>query len=292
MEKVTQAELSQILAAVNDTMQALVKAEPGEETAGEKKPDGSSADAPSPDKSSPPPAKADGGEAPPAPKPEAPAPVADPVSPESSGDPAADQGEATPEMLEAEYLQLPPQELMMHFLAVKSAVMKQSAGASAAPAPMAPPASPAPAATAPDMTSPPIQKSEDLTVIFDRLSKAEESVLGLQKSNEELRKSNAEKEEELEKINKSLMETFGKIAEKLSGPKPLVKSISGVSSLPKKEEGVSPLAKMSRDQMKDKIDVLIKSSLPDRDRDLINKFVVGTKLGETEISRLENLLSQ
>lgn len=176
--KLTKKELDKVLASVTEDVAELLKSEteegeklskadPGAETAGEEKPEGSSAEPPKEEPSASPSPEASGdGSAPPAAEGTPPAPEGEGSAP--SGDPAADQ-QGGPEALEAEYAQLPPEELKAHFLACKSALMKVLAGGAgpegSAPAgapgaegsaPAAPPAAPpAGAPPAPEGSAPP-----------------------------------------------------------------------------------------------------------------------------------------
>lgn len=107
--------------------------------------------------------------------------------PPAGGDPAAEQA-LTPEALQAEYSQLPPEELDMHIQAALAA--KEALSAAAAPA-AAPAGAPPAGAPAPDASAgaPPMMGKEELKINKEatggKISKSEEKMLAIIKSQQE-----------------------------------------------------------------------------------------------------------
>ncbi len=138
---------SDLAKAEKEAVASLKKADEGSEPEPEPKEDSSS-----PAAGGPPDAGGDAGGPPPGPDasaggppPDAGAPPAgDPAAAGAPADPAADAG-LTPEALQAEYAQLPPEELDMHIQAALGAkeAMAAAAGPAAGGPPGAPPAGPA-----------------------------------------------------------------------------------------------------------------------------------------------------
>lgn len=280
-------------------VEPLNKTTPGNEAPAEKTSTGSSTEGSKPEESSASPE--DKGEesseapssdkAPPSAAPDAsaspsPAPGAEGAP---QGDPAQDQG-GTVESLQAEYAALPVEELKMHMLACKAALMSQMAQggadegatgpagmASAAPAPEATASATPPAAPAQE-AAPPIAKSED-KALLDR-------VAALEASNTELKKSIEDKDK--------LIEGFGTIAKsltaKITGQR---KSVATMAAITKpgtelvKSEGVE-ITNISFEQAKAKLNtVTATTKLSKSDQTAVIKFVAGN---DKDISKVAHLL--
>jgi hypothetical protein len=172
---------SELDTMMKSEMEKLAKARPGEETTGEGEGDKSKSDPkgtstsasdPAPAASATPdasgsdsaPPAADASASPPAD--DGSAPPADDGSASGSQDPAAEQGPIDPQQLMAEYSKLPPEDLKMHYLACKEALVQVLGAAGgddgSAPPPDASASAPPPAAAPPpDAGSvPPTMKSE------------------------------------------------------------------------------------------------------------------------------------
>lgn len=320
--KLNKSELNKLLSQVTDDVQemlkhetdegeALSKADEGEEAPAEKTPEGSSSETPEA-----PPAPSDAG--PPA-GPEASAsPEGSPEgspdgAPEGSpdgGDPAADGG-ATPEALQAEYAQLPPEELKMHFLACKAALMASMsgqpgaddgsagappAGPEASAAPMGPPAGPeasAPVPPAPQFGKKEFkaegsggQMSKSEKDFSERLSKAEKAIAEV----DELKKSIASKDV----LIAGLEENIGKVAEGfktlLTRQQVMRKSLTGISYANK--PGVdapaagADFSTMSKSEVVQKLnEVTASPNLSSADRSLITRFVVGENVPVSTVAK-------
>jgi hypothetical protein len=187
--KFEKQQLEAVLAEVSNELHAMLKSEaaslskalpkddPGEESEGSSgpaaPPEESSAPAPGPEASAPPEAPAPGPEAS-APPMEGSAPPAEEAAAAPEGSPAHEGGEIEPapsvEELQAEYSKLPPEDMKMHYLAVKAALMATMGAEQGAPppgpeasAPMAPPP-PAPP-SAPEMGKAELEKVMSPTVV-------------------------------------------------------------------------------------------------------------------------------
>jgi hypothetical protein len=270
--KLSKAHLDKLLSSVTDDVEELLKSEaeeeslskadPGEEAPSEKEPEGSSTEQPSEDEHS-----TEGPGAGPA------AEDSQEASPQEDGDPAAEEGgEASPEALRDEYLKLDTDSLKMHYLAVKAALMTKLGGDQGAGPGMeqsAPIQAPPPA---PPQGPPPMGKSE--VEILSRLTKAEK---GLEEV-EVLRKSLKEKDATIA----SLEENIGKVAagfQKLvTSGQVMRKSVQGISFLPKPgTETGAEVSNLSRGELIKKLtEVTSLGKLEKADRDIINRFVVGT----------------
>lgn len=238
---------------------------PGEETPGE-------------DESAPP-APEEGSEsaAPPdaPPAADASAPPADasapPMDASAPVDPAADQGaQLTPEALEAEYKQLPPEELDMHIqaaLAAKAAV----AGAPDASmgAPPAPPAGPPAASPFPSPAGPPMAMKSELKInsanTGGKISKSEtEELRELVKSQAELMKSQAEDIAALHDAVKRVVE------------QPQRKAVLSFIPMQKAEPAVKAKPPLTKASIQARLVELSKRpDLKKSDRQLINDFYDG-----------------
>jgi hypothetical protein len=293
--------------------EALNKATPGNEAPAEKNPAGSSTEG-SEESSSPagdtdgddkgsapaasPPAE---GSAPPAGGP--PADASASASPAGAGaapqDPALDSGGSV-ESLQAEYAALPIEELKMHMLACKAALISQMAqggvedqsaapgapgaglspdagmppaggppaDASAAPSPDAS-ASPAPTPP-PAESTPPMTKSQDLELL-ERISNLEKSI--------------KEKDE--------LLNGFGTALTKFNEKLSTRKAVTRVSELNKpgtelaKSEDKLDISTLSLDSIKSQLNQLTATTkLNKSDKDAVMSFVVGSNTDVTKIAHL------
>lgn len=304
-DKQLQSILSEVTSELDTMMKAemekLAKARPGEETTGEgedsksktdpkgestSKKDPAPAEAASGDSagsdsagsdSAPPAADASassadaGGSAPPA---DASAGGADPGS--ASADPAAQGGPIDPQALVAEYAQLPPEDLKMHYLACKEALVQVMGAAAGAPgadpsAAGAPPPDasasagpPAAAASAPapgaDPTAPTLKSevpsgnklsSPGPANGENPLNKAEQDVAALK--------------EQVGILTKAVKKVF---------EAPLRKSITSVADLG--APATAPVASMSRETIRAKLKNVNLAPLSKADRELIAGYDLGT----------------
>lgn len=218
-----------------------------------------------------------------APAPEAsapPAPVASPAAPNAPADMTpgdtmphdapAESAEGTPgeieattdpEALKAEYMKLAPEELKMHYLAAKQALIEAMGGGQEAPAPapeapMAPPATPAP-----EMT----MKGE----------KDYAKANGGEMSKGKMAKSEPNEEVELlkgqiENQNKQI-EMLVKAVD-LTLSQPLRKAVTSVAHLPKTENLPTDVTKLTKAQIDLKLKPVITQNLSKSDRQLINQY--------------------
>jgi hypothetical protein len=232
----------------------------------------------------------------------------------------------SPEALQAEYAKLPVEELKMHFLAAKSALMAaMSGGGDASADPSADPAAaggppgpdasagPAPAAgpegsaAAPEASAGPVdpmmgkkefnssgnggqisksQLDPTLQVILTRLDKAEKAASEVT----ELRKSLATKDAQLAEMEANL----GKVAEGFSKiiERPMRKAITSISHIakPGSEQaapGTVDISRLSKAEINDRLNKATRSeSLSKADRDAITKYVVGKAPVETVVKFL------
>lgn len=203
-------------------------------------------------------------------------------------DGAPDDGTIAPaptvEELQAEYATLDPEQLKLHFLACKQAIMAAMGGDPAQapqPAPMAPPGAAPMAPPGPEASAPPAMKGE--------MSSAKSG--GEMSKGKPLGKSEKDLEidllrEQLAKNEEALMALVDLVA------KPLRKSVKGISELAflskdggSTESTVPTLTKseiISVLREKAKSDTTLKKS----DRDLITKFTIGS----VDASKIEHLL--
>ena len=202
--------------------------------------------------------------------PAAPAGAAPEVSEAAPQDPAQEMGgQLTPEALQAEYEQLPPDELQMHMQACQAALQKLSGGMGDG---MLPPA--APPAPAPDMGAPPpAMKSEK---VGNTLSKSEE----LAKSEVASLKEDVEI---LAKTLKAMLDT------------PVRKAITSISELSKDEEEVeTPVVKsVSAGEFWVKLrEVAKRPNLSKSDKNLITDVYEKRVKPEVAAKHLAKLFSQ
>jgi len=224
----------------------------------------------------------DGAEASAPPAPEATAP-AEGTPDASAGDPGMDTG-MDHGALVAEYAKLPPEELKMHMLAAKEALMNVMGGdvgseepaAPAAPAPMAPPAAPPGPEASMSASAPPTLKGE-----MKADAKANGGpVPGMSKS---------EKDEAMEALQKTVSDqaealtTLVKTVELVLG-QPQRKAVTSVGFVPKTEDAPKPL---SKSEVTEKLVTITKSpKLSKSDRELINEYC----LGNLGVEKIEHLL--
>ncbi|CAB4127217.1 hypothetical protein UFOVP75_87 [uncultured Caudovirales phage] len=218
--------------------------------------DGPPAAPESPAPSAPPDASASA--APPAsPSPDASAPPADPsaspsADPAASPDGSADQP-MDPEQLKAEYAALAPEELKMHYLAAKAALMAASPGA-AGDGSAAPGGPPAPASASAPSAAPvvPTQKKEEPTV-------AAPMVMGKSEDTAKI----AELQKNVDIMSKALDLLIGT---------PQRKAVTSISGLNKSETPKS----MTRPEVMAKLNEKSRDpKLSKSDRTLINQFCLG-----------------
>lgn len=284
---------------------ALAKARPGEDTPDEGQddssktdPSGSNTDAASasPDPASASPDAAGSDSAPPAPDASASGPPADAGSappPDASasagapgGDPAMDQGPIDPQQLMAEYSKLPPEELKMHYLACKEALVQVLGAAGGDPGSAAPPpdasagAPPPPPAAGPP---PPDAGAGGPTLKAEVPSGNKLSSPGPAIGENPLHKS------EVQALNAKLDATNAAVDKLVGAVKhvfeaPLRKSIVSVAD-------IAPTAadptKLSREQIRAKLKVVASSpTLAKSDRDLIS----GYDLRTVKVDQIAHLL--
>lgn len=283
----------------------LNKATPGNEAPAEKVPAGSSTESSSEEssgaeESSSPSGSTDGDKA--APADGAPAPDASATAPadgapapdasasadsSASQDPAQDAGGSV-ESLQAEYAALPLEELKMHMLACKAALISQMAqggaedqsaapadGASAPDASATPGASPAaspaaPSAPPPSDAEPPMAKSQD-NELLDRIANLEKSL--------------KEKDE--------LLNGFGTALTKFNEKLSTRKGIAHVSAIMKpgtelaKSEDKLDLSNLSFDEIKSQLNTITATTkLNKSDQTAVLKFVAGNDKDTAKIAHL------
>lgn len=270
------SELKALVAEVETEIGALLKAEkdklakahPGEDTSAEIPPDESAtASAKPPEASaSASPAPDAGSVPPPAPDASA-APAPDASAPAGAGDPAADEGTMDPEALKAEYAKLPPDELKIHFMAAKAALMEVMGGADdgsagAPPPPAAPPAPPPMASPSP--SAPPALKAE-MKINADANGGKE---LPIKKSEQELQIDalKAEVSEHKDALDK-LVKAVTVMVER-----PERKAVTTTAFIPKTDETPKSLSKTEVMEKLKKVSAT--PGLKKSDRDLINSFCV------------------
>lgn len=202
----------------------------------------------------------------------APAEASAPPPGDDAMQPQEDMAEAAPmdpEALKAEYMKLPPEELEMHLMAAKAAMMEMSGGQDAqadagAPPPAAPPApeQSAPAMKAEEKPHKKAQKEEHKDV---EMSKSEKSI-----SNERLK----ELEAQVEGLVKALDLALGQ---------PMRKAVTSVAFVPRTEETKPTL---NKGQVMEQLKEVTKQNLKKSDRELINRYC----LGEVEVEKIQHLL--
>jgi hypothetical protein len=244
-----------------------------------------------------------------------PAEAAPPMAPEGSAPPEAappgqeamgapEEGAIEPaptvEQLQAEYSQLDPEALKMHYLACKAAIMSQMGGGPEASAPAAaPPAPPAPPAAAPGLeasAAPALKGELSAGKQIDNNGEANGGKLkggSMKKSEtdaeiESLKAQLAAQGEQLKKGEAAMLQLAEFVA------KPLRKSVKGLSDLqfiPKDAdaEKKGAAASLSKAEVMVKLREKARSDakLTKSDRDLINQYAVGA----VDLSKIEHLLA-
>lgn len=305
--KFEKAQLDRMLAEVGSELSAMLQAErpalakaaqddaPAEESEGSSGPAESS-----------PPESADGGGPPPpaegsAPPAEGSAPPAEASAPppaEGSAPPAEQPGEIEPaptvEALQAEYAKLDPEQLKMHYLACKSALMA-TMGAEPAPppggpegsAPPAPPAAspPPPGGAAPmamaEMKGKQVHLSDGSGGEMEKgkMSKSEAAEL------EALKKRVQDQEAQLQQQNDSLLQLAEVVAT------PIRKSVKGLSDLKfidRTEAPAEPAKPLNKAQVQDRLKSRIREGkLAKSDRELILQY----NAGNVGVDKIQHLLA-
>lgn len=194
-----------------------------------------------------------------------------------SADPAEQSGPIDPEALKAEYSQLPPEELKMHFLACKAALAEAMGGGQPEQAPEGTPPEGTPPAASPPMASPaeaapqppPALKSEMKSVPAN--GGKPEAVLG--------KSEDASKIEDLENQVEALTK-----AVKLSLEQPVRRAITSVAFLPRTE--AEPEQAPSRAVIREKLSEVIRTKqLKKSDSDRIISYEMGS-IGYEQIKDL------
>lgn len=286
----------------------LAKAAPGEDTSPEVPADKSATkDDSASDDSAPPAPKADASASPPADGPPPPAADGPPgdasASPpgDASGDPSQDMS-SDPAELQQAYASLPLEELQMHYLAVKAALMQAMGNpdGSAPPAdpaadpsatampPAAPPASasPSPAAPPPPPPAPPAPDAPPPAL------KAEAGMTEHEEANGENPLDKSEKDLAIEALQKTVAEQGAVLQAAQATIKKLVetpvrKSITTVADI-KKTEGSVDVKTLSRDDIKARLKrAAEKQTLTKSDRERINLFA----LGHLKVEGIADLIS-
>jgi hypothetical protein len=274
----------------------LAKAHPGESTASETPKDASATkEAPDDKSSAPPPPKPEG--TPPAAKEASPPPAAPPAAdpaltadPAAATDPAADPGAAgaeDPADLQAAYATLPLEDLQMHYLACKAALiaaMGNDGGADAPPAadPAAAAAPPAPPPPAAPPAAPPALKNE---LPSDPKANGEDPA-NVAKSEKDLTIASLEKRvTERDTALEQLTGALRKIVER-----PVRKAITSLSDLRKSDGQGSTvdLSKLSKNEQRALVrKAAEKPNLKKSDRERLNSFF----FGNLEIDGVKDLLT-
>lgn len=228
-----------------------------------------------------------------------PAEVAPPAGPEASAPaPAPGQGEIEPaptvEQLQAEYSQLDPEQLKMHYLACKGALLASMGGGAGpeASAPAGPPAPPAGPPAGPEASAPPMamgEKSGKQVVLGDAKGNGGKIEAG------KMSKSEIEKDEKIAKLEKSQADQteavaqLAKVIETVLQPvRKSVKGISDVRFVARTEEPkVSPVSSLTKKEVTAKLREKARDiKLSKSDKDLISSYTVGG----VDISKIEHLL--
>ena len=314
----TKKELAKLIDLVTDDLSNLMKAEslskadPGVEATGEKTPEGSSADTPEESAS---PGDSDGKETS-APSEEAPPSDGAPESAPPQGeapvegapqddqtDPAADAN-GTAEALAAEYSKLPPEELKIHFLACKEALMQSLGGDGQGDQvppgqPEGQPQAPAPEAPQPNTSSAPMApgmgKSEFDSPDGEKVAvkKSEVDMAAVFAEIETLKKGLKEKDEQILKMETSFGEAATGLKKLFERGNGLRKSIASTGFTPKPgSEPANPdkidVSQLSRPEALSRLKEVTatSTSLTKSDRDQINAYV----FGNCSIEKVEKFL--
>lgn len=184
--------------------------------------------------------------------------------------------------LMAEYSKLDPEQLKMHYLACKGAIMAVMGQGDGAPEAAAPAAAP-PVAPVPEASAPPALKGE--MAMKGSRSNPNGGMEKSQKSLEiELLKAEL-------KSTKELLASQGQAVDKLVDvlTKPMrksIKNISEVAFIDKNAEKVSNAKGLSKDEITARLREKARTNLTKSDRDLIN----GYSLGQVDVSKIDYLL--
>jgi len=291
MKKIPLKELDAILQEVSTQLEPVVKAEvqraaeklskaiPGESTTDEVPKDDSATTEASDDKATAPPPKDD---APPADDKPADAPADEPPAPEAPvdgppvddgiTDPDADGDIDSPEALQAAYSTLPLEELQMHYLAIRAAMM--AAMPAAAPAPEAPIAAPP---MAPPAAPPAVPPMADPAFKAEMPADPNGSIEAVKKS-----------EKLIEDLTKKVTEQTAVIAElidlsaalKKHAERPIRKSAASLSEV-RRATGAAPgaatvdFASLSKGEMKVLVRKTVEKNLSANDRARMHDFISG-----------------
>jgi hypothetical protein len=322
MEIPTKKELAKMIDLVTDDLsklmdaESLSKADPGAEATGEKTPEGSSTDTPeesaSPEapggKETAPPSEeappADG--APESAPPQGEAPPAEGAPQDDQTDPAADAN-GTAEALAAEYSKLPPEELKIHFLACKEALMQSLGGdgqgdqvpPEGQPQGQPDQGPPPPEAPAPDTSSAPMApgmgKSEFDSPDGEKVAvkKSETDMASVFAELETLKKGLKEKDKQILAMETSFGEAAVSLKKLFERGNGLRKSIASTAFTPKPgSEAANPdkidVSQISRTEALSRLKEVTatSTSLTKSDRDQISKYV----FGNCSIDKVEEFL--
>lgn len=311
--KIKDSQLKAIMAEVEAEIGALLKAEhailakAADDSADEPSDEGSAAPAGPAD------ASADMGSAPAegsAPGPEAsasPAPEMG-MAPEGSpapemapeGDPAAEAGPVDPEALKAEYAQLAPEELQMHYMACKAALAEVMGGdpegaapagpEASAPGMGAPPAGPAAAGPEASAMPPPAMKAEVPADMKknpanggSEKAAVPDAIKSEPKMGEDLKKSLASRDAKVQELEQQI-EMLVKAVE-LSLAQPMRKAVTSVNFVPRTES--APAKELSKAEINARIAEIARNpSLKKSDRERIVSF----SLGNIGVEQIKDLL--
>jgi hypothetical protein len=280
-----QTELAKSLNIESALLSKADKDAPAEESEGSGEPASPPPDDSAPDEGSAPP-PADEGSAPPMDEGSAPPPP-DASAPDAGAAPEGDIAPApTIEQLQAEYMQLPPEQLKMHFLACKAAAMAsmgQDQGSPPAASPAAPPA-PAPAAPAPMAMS---------GKVYSSPGNGGKTKLG--KSEAEVKIESLEKELKLQKDeaqlqSDALMKMVAAVDAKLSTP--IRKAVTGVSDLRfiqrTETDDKGEKKPLTKSEVSEKLKSKIREGkLSKSDKDLVESYTVGA----VDVTKIAHLLT-
>jgi nucleoid DNA-binding protein len=290
-------QLTEVLAKAEEVPDPeMAKTTPGNEAPAEKVPEGSSTDGPAEESSSASPDESPAKESTESVPAKEDAPPAVPEGGEGEQDPAQDGGGSV-ESLQAEYAALPLEELKMHLLACKAALMAQvvqgggdgaesapdgaagdvGADASAAPASATPALPTDGSPVAPEATpenKPPFQKSEADTAILERLAVLEKSL--------------QEKD--------AVISGFGNIASKLETIFTKRKSAHSIAALgkpgtemAKSEDGID-ISLLKSEQITEKLnEITANGKLSKSDKDAVMSYVAGAT---KDVSKIAHLLTK
>ncbi len=309
MKKIPMKELDAILAEVSAQLEPVVKAEvqkaaeklskaiPGEGTTDEVPADASAtkeapddkADAPPKAEDKPPAAEPPAAE-PPADEPPAADPAAEPpVAEDGLTDPGLDGDIDSPEALEAAYSALPLEELQVHYIAVRAAVMAKMPQPAPAPeAPLAAPPVAAPPVAAPPVAAPPAAVPPMADPAFKAEMPADpngsvEAVKKSEKTIEELMKK-------LNDQNKVIAELIDlSAALKKHAERPLRKSATSISEVRRGTPAAATVdfASLNKSEIKVLVRKTVEKALTPNDRARMHDFISS---GYEDVEKVKDLL--